>query len=580
MATTIGGGWLAAAFLWCAPLQETPPAASPPAASATPRAPFRVADHYAPGAQAGFVFEQGGVAIGHSWWDYAGPLQDVAPPLHRFTGGWRIEQQGPLGKAELRASGEVIVDDGGHPRRAHFLSEVGGMVHDLEFVLADGQAQGRLISGPKSKPIVAPVGPDALLLANNWIGLMELIVLAARPEDGETLRPPLFHADSVSMLAFELRRLADYVVERDGVVHRGRKVRDSLGQVTRLREDGALFEIEIPAQGFRIRRTDAPLDRFTVAPPSQPRADFAREEVTLARGGFTLAGAVTKPLGATGRLPALLFVGGSGPQDRDGLSGGLDLGTHELLDAVTAAGFAVLRVDDRGTGASGGTLTGATLRDLADDARGWLELLRARDDVDPQRLFVIGHSEGGVIAPLLAAELPLCGVVLLAAPGRDLMALLREQKRAGLEAAGLRGKLLDDELAVHAEFLKLVAGDAPIDPQQVRADYRPALADRDWLRSHARHDPLATIAQVKCPVLIAQGEQDVQVSVERDAPPLLATLQAAGHPDATLAKFAALDHLFKKVTTIPPTTADYLRPRPVDPEFLATVVAWLAARAK
>ncbi len=550
----------------------------PAPGSSEARAPFRVSDHYAPGAQSAYRFEQGGVAVGDSWWDYVGVLPDLTPPAHRFTGGWRIEQQGPLGKAEVRASGEVVVDESGHPLRCRFLTEAGGMTHVVELAMAEGQATGSSTSGPQSKPLLAPIGAESFLLSNNWIGLMELIAFGAVPTTGEALTLPLFHAESATTLSYELRRLADYVVERDGGVFRGRKLRDSLGQVLRLREDGSLFEIEIPAQGFRIRRTDAAIERFEVSPPTRPREDFTREEVTIARGDFTLAGAITKLPTASGRAPALFFVSGSGAQDRDGLSGGIDLGTHELLDALTAAGFVVLRVDDRGVGKSGGSLVGATLRDLVDDARACVDFLLARDDVDPQRLFVIGHSEGGVTAPVLACERSLRGIVLMAAPGRGLTAILREQKRAGLEAAGLRGKLLDDELAVHAQFLELVTGDEPIDPQQVRADYRPALADRAWLQSHALHDPIAQIAQVKCSVLIVQGEQDVQVSAERDAPALLAALEGAGHSDVTLVRLPLLDHLFKKVTSVPPTTADYLRPRPVDPDFLATVTAWLQQR--
>ena len=130
---------------------------------------------------------------------------------------------------------------------------------------------------------------------------------------------------------------------------------------------------------------------------------------------------------------------------------------------------------------------------------------------------------------------------------------------------------------MHRKFIELVTGDGPVDPDDVRADYRPALKERPWLKSHARHDPLAQIAKVKCPVLILQGAKDVQVSAERDAPPLAAALKTAGNLDATLVVFPTLDHLFKKTLSDPPSTADYLKARPLDAAFLSTVTEWLRA---
>src|SRR6185295_10354071 len=111
-------------------------------------------------------------------------------------------------------------------------------------------------------------------------------------------------------------------------------------------------------------------------------------------------------------------------------------------------------------------------------------------------------------------------------------------------------------------------------------DYRPFLAQRKWFQSHARHDALAQIGKVKCPLLIAQGGLDAQVSAERDLPPLEKAARASGNPDVTVKLFPKLDHLFKKASGDKPTTADYLTARPVDAEFLDTVAAWLKERAK
>lgn len=567
--------------------QGTPVVSATPAPAAAGDLPT-VSSVYSAGSAAAWVIEQGGIAIGHAWWDYRGPEPDREPSLHRFSGGWKIATQSALGLLELRASGDVLVDDGGHPRELAIRGETAGTTTALELRVADGRATGSMTVGPKTTPIDLAVDPAAYLLLNNWIGLLDLVVRVARPADGAITYLPLLHPESGKVLDYQLRSLGSFEVRRGEATVSGQKYRDSIGEMLRVLPDGSLYEVEVLAQGIRMRRTDEPVERFTLAAAPTPlQHDFLREEVRIERGGWQLAGSITQPKRADAgaasappaRLPAVFFVSGSGLQDRDGMAGGIDLGTHELLDHLTDAGFLVLRVDDRGAGASGGPLEGLTFDALVDDARACVDFLLTRPDVDPARVFVIGHSEGGVTAPVLACERPLRGIVLMAAPGRGLCEILREQKRNGLEAAGLPKPLIEQELAEHAKFLALATGDGEVRPEDVRLDYRPALKDREWFRSHARHDPLAQIAQVEVPVLIVQGGKDVQVSAERDAPALLAALQAAGHPDATLALFPQLDHLFKAILAATPTTADYLKARPVDPEFLTKVTAWLRAHS-
>ncbi|MSR47402.1 MAG: alpha/beta fold hydrolase [Planctomycetes bacterium] len=545
-------------------------------AAALPQQTSRtVADVYVPGATAAWIFEQGGVAVGHGWWDYAGRVPDVEPAIHRFTGGWKLKLNNALGAAELCASGEVLVDDGGHPRQIRLCGEAAGTATALDATFAGGFASGSSVVGSQTKPFRIAVAPDARMLINNWIGLVELATKLTLPASGPTVAIPLFHPESGTTLAYEIKTLGTFEVKRGEAMVSGRKYRDSLGEVLRLMPDGELFEVEVAAQGFRMRRTDEPIERFTLEPPRRVVHQFEREEITIDRGGWSIAGEVTKKSGLEGALPAVFFVSGSGLQDRNGMSGGIELGTHELLDHLTEAEFLVLRVDDRGVGKSGGPLEGLTLGNLVDDARAGVEFLLARPDVDPKRVFVIGHSEGGVTAPILACELPLRGIVLMAAPGRSMFAILQDQKRSGLAAAGVPQPMIDSELEVHAKFLELVTGTGEIDPAEVRADYRPALKDRAWLRSHAEHDPIAQIASVKQSVLIAQGAKDVQVSADRDTPPLVAALRAAGNADVTLALFPDLDHLFKRTLSDPPSTADYLKARPVDAEFLSKLTAWL-----
>jgi len=546
----------------------------------------RVGDVYRPGDEAAFVFELAGQRFGEHWWTYVDECDLLGAKAHRFQGGVRIEQTTPLGKLEVRSTGDLWVDDLGHPLRFSMRTEAGGTRGSVELVFADGKATGESVQGPSRRPLTVAVPAGAYLLANNWIGALELVAALAPPQEGAPRKLDLFAVDAARVIPFELRHQGTFAGKRGEEAVEGEKYRDSLGEVLKIEKSGKLFEIELPAQGVRIRRTDEPATKITldVAPP--PRDDFVREEVTIEHGDsgsggrVKLAGTITRKKGVEGRLPAVFFVSGSGSQDREGLAGGIDLGTHEILDRLTEEGFVVLRADDRGVGGSVGPGVDVSYDDLVADARACVDFLLARADVEAEHLFVLGHSEGGETAPILACERPLAGIVLMAAPGRSMFAIMRDQKRMALEDAGMPAKVVDSELEVHAKALELLTKPGNLDSEELRVDYRPEIRNRAWYQSHARHDPIAQIKLVKCPVLIAQGAKDLQVSAEKDAPALETALKEAKHPDVTLKVFAALDHLFKKVEGEKPSYQEYFKARPVDREFLDALVAWLKERAK
>jgi dienelactone hydrolase len=171
------------------------------------------------------------------------------------------------------------------------------------------------------------------------------------------------------------------------------------------------------------------------AMPPKPKPDYsapadapyiAEEVVLKTAAGHTLAGTLTLPKGASRAKPvgAIVTVTGSGPQDRDeniGLQGFRPF--RQIADSLARRGIAVLRMDDRGTGASGGTFKGSTSADFADDVRAGLAYLRTRPEIRADRLGVLGHSEGALIAPMVAEKEPtLRAIVLLAGiaqPGRS-----------------------------------------------------------------------------------------------------------------------------------------------------------------
>jgi pimeloyl-ACP methyl ester carboxylesterase len=390
---------------------------------------------------------------------------------------------------------------------------------------------------------------------------------------------PLFSLNALA--PFELR-LEPEASESDAEHGDEILYRDSLGETLHVSHEGRLLRVEIPAQKIVIRRAEEEPELFTIetARANTAPADLDREEVVVSAGAVSLAGTITRPKDRPGPYPAVFFISGSGGQDRDGYSQGIDLGTHEILDRLTREGFLVLRVDDRGVGESKGPTEEIDFDDLVADARSSVAFLRERQDVDRTRIVLVGHSEGGETAPILAAEGGIAAVVLMAAPARTVIVLMHEQLRRARELEGESAEQLAEFDAAFTEFFELMQSDEPIDAELWPADLSVWIPARAWVKSHARIDPLANIVKVPCPILILQGERDIQVSPERDAKRLLEALDGSGHGDHELILFPELDHLFKKTSGETSSGLDYLRARPVDPRFLDALVAWLEPRMR
>ncbi len=291
----------------------------------------------------------------------------------------------------------------------------------------------------------------------------------------------------------------------------------------------------------------------------------AREEAAELRGASgTLAGTLLLPA-ASGRVPVVLVIAGSGPTDRDGNSRGMgpNNSLRLLAEGLAARGIASLRVDKRGIGGSAGAMTGeADLRfdDLIGDAEGWVRKLRA----DPRfsTVTVLGHSEGSLIGMVAARQAGADAFVSVAGAGRPAGQILREQLRARLAAA--LGAQSDSILAA------LEAGRTRDSvPPVLAALYRPSV--QPYLISWLRRDPAREIAQLRIPVLVAQGTTDIQVGTA-DADSLHAAL-----PASRLLKVEGMNHVLKPVPADPARQmASYTDPTlPVAPPLMDGVAAFV-----
>jgi alpha-beta hydrolase superfamily lysophospholipase len=344
------------------------------------------------------------------------------------------------------------------------------------------------------------------------------------------------------------------------------------GQQYRLRIDevGHILGGSMAAAGLIFTRVDAATAaKIALGKPdysAPPDAPYSSEEVTL-RGpnGIRLGGTLTKPKNVIGPLPAVVTITGSGQQDRDEyipVAGGYRP-FRQLADTLGRRGIAVLRLDDRGVGSSGGEPATSTTADFADDIRAGIAYLRTRADIDGSRLGLIGHSEGGIIAPMIAAtDAKLKGIVLLAGPADNGLDIIRHQQRFALD---------------HDTLLTPTKRDSAYNAQLIQLD---SIARKNaWIKFFLSYDPISTAKKVKTPVLVLQGKTDRQVSFEQ-AEKLGAAIRAGGNRDVTVHVFPGENHLFIADVDGNPAAYGKLATNKMASDVLGTIADWLVVRLK
>ena len=278
--------------------------------------------------------------------------------------------------------------------------------------------------------------------------------------------------------------------------------------------------------------------------------------------GVTLAGTFTKPRSGA-PFPAVLLISGAGPQDRDETISG-----HKpfrvLADYLTRQGVAVLRVDDRGTAESTGNFESATTLDFASDAEAGVRYLLTRSDVNSNHIGLIGHGEGGIIAPMVAVKMPqVAFIVLLAGTGVPGEQVLLTQTEQAEEAGGVADEQIEADDRIGRVLYRMVrAGKSETEMREALfsapEEYKPFVEHwqrelhhlkSPWLRFFLTYDPAPTLEKVKCPVLAIDGEKDMTVVPEQNIPAIKAALKRGHNRDVTVRILPGLNYMFQTAKT-------------------------------
>jgi uncharacterized protein len=340
--------------------------------------------------------------------------------------------------------------------------------------------------------------------------------------------------------------------------------------------------------------------------PQNPTPPFPYKTVDVSyrnpkAKGVTLAGTLTVPAG-NAPFPGVLLISGSGPQDRDeSLLGHRPFAV--IADYLARRGIASLRVDDRGIAKSKGDFATATSADFASDVRAGVAFLKTRKEVDPKRIGLIGHSEGGLIAPMVAADTPdVAFIVMLAGPGMDGEKIILAQQELIIRAMGVpeEGLKLNrrisprllaaarsekDPTKCKAALDKVVREEVAKLPKALQKPAREQLSGAaemyatPWFRFFLTYDPAPTLKKVHCPVLAINGEKDLQVPPKMNLPVIESALKEGGNMDVTVRELPTLNHLFQTCKTGAPSEYAGIE-ETFSPEALKIIGDWIEAHTK
>lgn len=358
-------------------------------------------------------------------------------------------------------------------------------------------------------------------------------------------------------------------------------------------------------QEFSLNLSRKEVAKTKLNRPQEPKAPFEYEveevKFSNSKDNVTLAGTLTLPKGK-GKFPVVVLISGSGPQNRDE-----EVMGHKpflvIADYLTRNGIAVLRYDDRGIGESTGDFHKGTSADFANDVEAAVAYLKTRKDIQKSHIGLIGHSEGGMIAPMVAARNKDVGfIVLLAGTGVKGSEILLSQQRTIFKASGVSDDEIEQRISTTSDLFDIISKSQSNHLDRELNDYIEKLVALEggekqdastreyiemqlqeistpWMTYFIKHDPAPVLAKVKVPVLALNGGKDIQVQADLNLPAIKKALMAGENKKVTIKEYPNLNHLFQEATTGFPD--EYFKiEQTFSPEVLKDMSDWIKIQVK
>lgn len=434
------------------------------------------------------------------------------------------------------------------------------------------------------------------------VGAIELtVILHIKKQDDKfvgTLDSPDQGAKGIpiSQITLEGRKLF-VEVKAVGGVYEGTVSEDGSEIVGEWRQSGLTLPLTFKVGG------QAPERRR----PQEPKPPFPYrvKEVTFVnkKAGITLAGTLTIPKDK-GPFPAVVLITGSGCQNRDE-----EVAGHKpflvLADYLTRKGIAVMRYDDRGVGKSEGDFVSATTFDFADDALAAVAYLKTRKEINPKQIGLIGHSEGGLVASIVAAQSQdIAFIVMMAGTGVNGEQVIYRQSELIAKAHGASDEAIAKNRAVQERIFAIVKSEQ--DNEAARQKIQEAMKElvatlteeerkalietgifeaqtklilTPWFRIFLTLEPTEYLRKVKCPVLAMTGEKDLQVDPKQNLPAIKKALLEGSNRKFLIRELAGLNHLFQYCKTGSPLEYAKIE-ETMALEALQLIAEWILARTK
>ena len=388
-----------------------------------------------------------------------------------------------------------------------------------------------------------------------------------------------------------------FVVANAGIEYNGELNGDEITGV--FKQNGQEFPMNLARNNVEIEMVKKPQEPTKPYPYYTEDVIFENPKATI-----SLAGTLTLPE-KDGNFPVVILISGSGPQNRDE-----ELLGHKpflvISDYLTRNGIAVLRYDDRGVGQSTGDFATATSADFATDVESAIEYLKTRKEINKKKIGLIGHSEGGIIAPMLASKSKdVSFIVLLAGTGIQGDKLLLLQQALIAKASGFSDEEINKSAKTNAKLFDLVVKSD--DDQTLKTDltnlFNETLENdtsikipngmtqdefvslqlshltNPWMQYFLKFDPAINLEKVKCPVLAVNGQKDLQVPPKENLTGIENALKKGGNKNFTVIEFPNLNHLFQECETGSPLEYASIE-QTFSPIVLEEITKWIKLQTK